>query len=73
MTAELWIYVLLSYHSIDIIVAVLPLAPQMREYESEEEILKTYVNEGYPYKSILLFLSLYHGIKWSLQTLKRRP
>lgn len=72
MTVILWIFVLIFYQCIDIILAVLPLEPQMREYKSKKEMLKTYVNEGYPYKSILLFLSLYHGIKWSLRTLKRR-
>lgn len=41
MTVKLWIFVLISYQCIDIILAVLPLAPQMREYESEEEMLKT--------------------------------
>lgn len=52
--------------------AVLQKAPQMQEFETEEDMLRAYMTEGYTYDKILLCLSLYHGLTWSIRKLKQR-
>lgn len=39
---------------------------------NEREAIESYFHRGHTYVVILLFLNLYHGIKMSLRTLKRR-
>lgn len=51
--------------------AVLQKAPQMQEFETEEDMLRAYMTEGYTYDKILLCLSLYHGLTWSIRKLKQ--
>ena len=39
-------------------------------FNSVEECYATYWRKGYPYAAILIFLSVYHGIHWTLRQLK---
>jgi hypothetical protein len=42
------------------------------EFETEEEALKAYFSLGITHEAIRNFLAEYHGIDWSLRTLRRR-
>ncbi|XP_062614152.1 uncharacterized protein LOC134275889 [Saccostrea cucullata] len=52
--------------------ATLPKPPQMQQFETEEDMLRAYMIEGYTYEKMLLCLSLYHSITWSVRKLKQR-
>jgi len=43
-----------------------------KELDKEELLIKLYFRQGYEYDVIVLFLSKFHGIEMSLQTLKKR-
>ena len=45
---------------------------QVLENQSEDELITYYFRQGFVYQKILLFLSTYHGIDISLQTLSTR-
>ena len=42
------------------------------QLQPEEIAIRKYFSEGYTYKNIIRFLEKYHGIQYSLRTLKRR-
>lgn len=48
------------------------LVRQVRENDSEDELITYYFRQGFVYQTILLFLSTYHGIEISLRTLNTR-
>lgn len=41
-------------------------------FQTEEDMLRSYVTAGYTYATIQAFLATYHGIQWSIATLKRK-
>ena len=45
---------------------------QVLENQSEDELITYYFRQGFVYQKILCFLSTYHGIEISLQTLSTR-
>ena len=49
-----------------------PEAPTAANDQAEQEAIETYFLGGYEYETILCFLSKYHGINYSMSTLKRR-
>ena len=47
------------------------VSPREVNHLSRDEQIRFYFLGGFPYKVILLFLSVYHGIQISMRTLKR--
>ena len=45
---------------------------QVLENQSEDKLITYYFRQGFVYQKILLFLSTYHGVEISLQTLSMR-